>query len=348
LKPEGSEQYQELLRQIGVTDSHPTYKHPVFQQRVHETLSQGGVDKAKRYWTSEQGVHELQLVPRLARFGAVRGEENREAAWSNWVAAMLGEPSAPGAIGTAGPLMDMTGPQLLFTAVDNNNEPLVQSLLAAKVNATVQCGHHFQDTALHLAAMCGHVPLVKLLVQHCPQSSLDSLDSSAHTPLVRAMLHCSEASTGHQQTVQILLEKGADPTIPNSPDGSGWIWMTPSGAMEPKPLDGFWNRVFGSITVFGGSSGRFVKAHKDRKDQIQKMVQIKLSHSTGASRKRRPAQSKDLDVQGTPSNSGVFKKPCTGNRKNGSPGRGKNASTGRGKIVSPVKSTAEAQLLQLR
>ena len=61
-------------------------------------------------------------------------------------------------------------------------------------------------TAMHIAAISGHLDMVKLLVTH--GARINTLNEKCLTPLVYAIEH------GHVEVVEFLLEHGADTTIP--------------------------------------------------------------------------------------------------------------------------------------
>ena len=61
-------------------------------------------------------------------------------------------------------------------------------------------------TAMHIAAISGHLDMVKLLVAH--GARINAFNARCITPLVYAIDH------GHVEVVEFLLEHGADTTIP--------------------------------------------------------------------------------------------------------------------------------------
>ena len=65
------------------------------------------------------------------------------------------------------------------------------------------------STPLHAACFQGHLEVVRLLVSQ-PGIELNTLDIDGHTPLMVAV------EGGHETTVRLLLEKGADPKVKNS------------------------------------------------------------------------------------------------------------------------------------
>ena len=64
-----------------------------------------------------------------------------------------------------------------------------------------------QHTALHIAAVHGHIALCGLLISH--KADVNSMDRTGFTPL-----HCA-SQEGHLASVVTLLQAGADPLLPN-------------------------------------------------------------------------------------------------------------------------------------
>lgn len=66
------------------------------------------------------------------------------------------------------------------------------------------------NTALHEAALNGHLNLVKLLISNGANVNVQSYEMLKDTPLIDA------SANGHLDVVMYLLEHGADPTLPNA------------------------------------------------------------------------------------------------------------------------------------
>lgn len=66
------------------------------------------------------------------------------------------------------------------------------------------------NTALHEAALNGHLDLVKLLINNGANVNVQSYEMLKDTPLIDA------SANGHLDVVMYLLEHGADPTLPNA------------------------------------------------------------------------------------------------------------------------------------
>jgi uncharacterized protein len=91
---------------------------------------------------------------------------------------------------------------LMLLAIRNQTE-LVQLMIdkGAEVN-------HKGWSALHYAASRGHVEMVRLLLEN--SAYIDASSPTGETPLMMAVLY------GTPQTVKLLLEEGADPTVTNN------------------------------------------------------------------------------------------------------------------------------------
>lgn len=63
-------------------------------------------------------------------------------------------------------------------------------------------------TALHYAATSGHVPIIRLLLEH--SAYIDAASPNGSTPLMMAAMY------GFDAAVYELLESGADPMLKNS------------------------------------------------------------------------------------------------------------------------------------
>ena len=75
---------------------------------------------------------------------------------------------------------------------------LLETIVAMVVDATKENGY----TALHVAASCGHVEIVTLLLDE-GLATIDARGPHGFTPLI------STAGYGHQAAVRVLLEHGA-------------------------------------------------------------------------------------------------------------------------------------------
>lgn len=104
---------------------------------------------------------------------------------------------------------DSAGRTKLQVACDKGKYELAKKLIEEEkydVNDQDNAG----NTALHEAALNGHLDIVKLLVSNGAEVNIKSCEIFQDTPLVDA------SANGHLQIVKYLLSKGADPTISNS------------------------------------------------------------------------------------------------------------------------------------
>jgi ankyrin repeat protein len=73
-------------------------------------------------------------------------------------------------------------------------------------------------TRLHAAAAAGDVSAVKMLLSSSTTDTICALDEFGQTPLVLAAEH------GRAQVVELLLDNGADPNVPDSRGRSALHW----------------------------------------------------------------------------------------------------------------------------
>lgn len=66
------------------------------------------------------------------------------------------------------------------------------------------------NTALHEAALQGHIEIVELLIENGADVNIKSIEMFGDTPLIDA------SANGHLDVVKYLLKNGADPTIRNA------------------------------------------------------------------------------------------------------------------------------------
>ncbi|KAG4441060.1 hypothetical protein IFR05_003468 [Cadophora sp. M221] len=75
------------------------------------------------------------------------------------------------------------------------------------------------DRILHMAASCGHLRAVEALLDNFPSLTEDQLNDVGETPLLSA------CRSGHRDVVELLLSRGADPTIATSSKESPLHWL---------------------------------------------------------------------------------------------------------------------------
>ncbi|QLG72525.1 hypothetical protein HG535_0D02330 [Zygotorulaspora mrakii] len=106
---------------------------------------------------------------------------------------------------------DAGGRTRLQIACDKGNYDLAKKLIEEE-NYDVNDQDNAGNTALHEAALNGHLELVKLLKKHGADVNIQSFEMFKDTPLIDA------SANGHLDVVVYLLDHGADPTISNAKD----------------------------------------------------------------------------------------------------------------------------------
>ncbi|AQZ15769.1 HOS4 (YIL112W) [Zygosaccharomyces parabailii] len=104
---------------------------------------------------------------------------------------------------------DAGGRTRLQIACDKGNYETARRLIeeeAYDVNDQDNAG----NTALHEAALNGHLEIVQLLIDHGADVNVQSYEMFKDTPLIDA------SANGHLRVVQLLLEHGADPLVCNA------------------------------------------------------------------------------------------------------------------------------------
>lgn len=104
---------------------------------------------------------------------------------------------------------DAGGRTRLQISCDKGNYEFAKKLIEQD-NYDVNDQDNAGNTALHEAALNGHLDLVKLLTNNGANVNVQSYEMFKDTPLIDA------SANGHLDVVMYLLEHGADPTIPNA------------------------------------------------------------------------------------------------------------------------------------
>ena len=94
----------------------------------------------------------------------------------------------------------------LLSAVKNGHKEVFQILIEGGACDLEERIHPTEYTALHEAAIRGHIALVELLISH--KADLNSRSRTEATPLLLA------SQEGHLASVVTLLQAGADPLLP--------------------------------------------------------------------------------------------------------------------------------------
>lgn len=129
---------------------------------------------------------------------------------------------------------DAGGRNRLQIACDKGNYDVAKKLLEEDdydVNDQDNAG----NTALHEAALNGHLDLVKLLVKHGADVNIQSFEMFKDTPLIDA------SANGHLDVVKYLLAHGSDPTICNAKG------LTAFESIEDSDLDEHEREIVGEI-----------------------------------------------------------------------------------------------------
>ena len=96
----------------------------------------------------------------------------------------------------------------LHWVILNNHPLLIQFLLSKGHDISHPKGQFYSGTALHVAASCGHYPLILLVLEN-PTLDLDKLDIDGNTALHKAIMWCN------LKGVKPLHAVGADLEIAN-------------------------------------------------------------------------------------------------------------------------------------
>ncbi len=147
---------------------------------------------------------------------------------------------------------DPSGTTLLMFAANNGNEALLDFLLRSRANTMKY--NRFGDTALALAALRGHLPIVRRLVEVGADlsgpgwSPLQYAAFAGHTDVVRLLLARKPdmdkrapnrqtalmlaARNGHQEVVRLLIEADADMDLTDADGLSAMNLARKSGNTE--------------------------------------------------------------------------------------------------------------------
>uniref|UniRef100_A0A8B9ZEA2 Inversin n=1 Tax=Anas platyrhynchos TaxID=8839 RepID=A0A8B9ZEA2_ANAPL len=96
---------------------------------------------------------------------------------------------------------DLEGRTSFMWAAGKGSDDVIRTMLSLKLDIDINMTDKYAGTALHAAALSGHVSTVKLLLEHNAQ--VDALDVMKHTPLFRA------CEMGHKEVIQTLIKGGA-------------------------------------------------------------------------------------------------------------------------------------------
>ncbi|XP_054440585.1 inversin isoform X2 [Pteronotus mesoamericanus] len=96
---------------------------------------------------------------------------------------------------------DLEGRTSFMWAAGKGSDDVLRTMLSLKSDIDINMTDKYGGTALHAAALSGHVSTVKLLLENNAQ--VDATDVMKHTPLFRA------CEMGHKDVIQTLIKGGA-------------------------------------------------------------------------------------------------------------------------------------------
>ncbi|XP_063143694.1 inversin isoform X5 [Rattus norvegicus] len=96
---------------------------------------------------------------------------------------------------------DLEGRTSFMWAAGKGSDDVLRTMLSLKSDIDINMADKYGGTALHAAALSGHVSTVKLLLDNDAQ--VDATDVMKHTPLFRA------CEMGHRDVIQTLIKGGA-------------------------------------------------------------------------------------------------------------------------------------------
>ncbi|XP_060103772.1 inversin [Heteronotia binoei] len=116
---------------------------------------------------------------------------------------------------------DLEGRTSFMWAAGKGSNDVIQTMLNLKLDIDINMADKYGGTALHAAALSGHVSTVQLLLQHNAQ--VDATDVMKHTPLFRA------CEMGHKGVIQTLIKGGARVDLVDQDGHSPLHWAALGG-----------------------------------------------------------------------------------------------------------------------
>ncbi|XP_062464913.1 inversin isoform X2 [Pezoporus occidentalis] len=116
---------------------------------------------------------------------------------------------------------DLEGRTSFMWAAGKGSDDVIRTMLTLKLDIDINMTDKYAGTALHAAALSGHVSTVKLLLEHNAQ--VDALDVMKHTPLFRA------CEMGHKEVIQTLIRGGARVDLVDQDGHSPLHWAALGG-----------------------------------------------------------------------------------------------------------------------
>ncbi|XP_059327350.1 inversin isoform X2 [Ammospiza nelsoni] len=116
---------------------------------------------------------------------------------------------------------DLEGRTSFMWAAGKGSDDVIRTMLTLKLDIDINMTDKYAGTALHAAALSGHVSTVKLLLEH--KAQVDALDVMKHTPLFRA------CEMGHKEVIQTLIKGGARVDLVDQDGHSPLHWAALGG-----------------------------------------------------------------------------------------------------------------------
>ncbi|EHB02278.1 Inversin [Heterocephalus glaber] len=119
---------------------------------------------------------------------------------------------------------DLEGRTSFMWASGKGSDDVLRAMLSLKSDIDINMADKYGGTALHAAALSGHVTTVKLLLENDAQ--VDATDVMKHTPLFRA------CEMGHKDVIQTLIKGGARVDLVDQDGHSLLHWAALGGNAE--------------------------------------------------------------------------------------------------------------------
>ncbi|XP_053118799.1 inversin isoform X5 [Hemicordylus capensis] len=116
---------------------------------------------------------------------------------------------------------DLEGRTSFMWAAGKGSNDVIRTMLNLKLDIDINMADKYGGTALHAAALSGHVSTVQLLLKHDAQ--VDATDVMKHTPLFRA------CEMGHKEVIQTLIKGGARVDLVDQDGHSPLHWAALGG-----------------------------------------------------------------------------------------------------------------------
>ncbi|XP_075777704.1 inversin isoform X4 [Pelodiscus sinensis] len=121
---------------------------------------------------------------------------------------------------------DLEGRTSFMWAAGKGSDDVIRTMLNLKLDIDINMADKYAGTALHAAALSGHVNTVKLLLEYSAQ--VDASDVMKHTPLFRA------CEMGHKEVIQTLIKGGARVDLVDQDGHSPLHWAALGGNADGR------------------------------------------------------------------------------------------------------------------